>query len=209
MPVFILLAGLANAAEPSPNAVAIRALIGKLAITDSPASRDPIFTPSKDTPKTDKRVIAYAAAEDLRKFGLEAFPFLLESLKDKRQSVAFRRVLPSTVGDACFCLITRQLYSLPPDYRGSFYRTGADGKEHERPVFLKDLFTTANLKEWLASRKGHTLPELQLEALGWVLTEEERIGAPTPEAETKYLAPLRAMHVELKRQVDAARKQQN
>lgn len=200
-----LLTGVAHASELSPNTVKIRALIAKLAITDTPASEGPIFSPSKDTPKTDERVIAYEAAEELSKFGLEAFPLLLASLADDRQSVAFRRSLPSTVGDACYCLITRQLYALPEDYSGSFYRHGADGELHARPVFSKDLFSYDNLKGWLASRQGRPLSELQLEALGWVLAEEELIGVATPEKETEYLAPLRAKHAALKKEIDSAK----
>lgn len=189
----------AAAAPPdSPNARIIRKLIGKLAISQRKASNDPIYSPSPDAPKSDPRLVAYDAAKQLEAFGMEAFPFLLDSLDDQRQSVAFRRVLPSTVGDACYCLIARQLYALPPDYQGSFYRTGADGRGHERPVFLNDLFTPANLKEWLGAREGRTLPELQLEALGWVLAEEEGIGAATPKDEERFLAPLRARFAQLK-----------
>ena len=200
----LFFARLACGAEPS--AERIQSLIEKLAITNAPASLDPIFTPSKDTPKTDRRVIAYDAADELGKLGIDAFPYLLESLGDKRQSVALRRVLPSTVGDACYCIVTEQLYALPRDYRGSFYRTGADGQLHERPVFSKQLLTPANLKEWLAARHDRTLAELQLEALGWVLGQEERIGAQTRDAEEEYLTPLRAKHAELKKQVETLRR---
>ena len=181
-----------------PTSVTIQALINKLAISDEDAAAGPVFTPSTDTPKTDRRVMAYDAAEELKKFGAEAFPLLLASLDDIRQSVAFRRVLPSTIGDACYTLITIQLYSLPPDYSGSICRKGADGRLHERPVFSNDLFATLDLKHWLAARRGHTLRELQIEALGWVLSEEEKIGAATPSDEEKFLAPLRARYSVLK-----------
>ena len=182
----------------SPNAAAIRKLIDGLAISQEAASDEPVFTPSRDTPGSDPRVAAYDAAERLEALGIEAFPLLLDSLGDQRQSVAFRRVLPSTVGDACYVLVSRQLYSLPPNYQGSFFRTGADGRGHARPVFSKDLLTPDNLKGWLAARAGRTLPELQLEALGWVLAEEERIGAAAPEDEERFLAPLRARYAQLK-----------
>jgi len=151
------------AVPDSPNAAVIRELIGKLAISDEKASPDPIYTPSQDTPKTDKRVIAYDAA--------------------------------------------KQIYALPRDYRGSFFRKGADGRRHERPVFSNDLITCSNVKAWLAEREGRTLPELQLEALGWVRAEEERIGAATPEDEKRFLAPLRARYAEIQEQVAAAAKQ--
>jgi hypothetical protein len=64
-------------------------------------------------------VAAYAAAAELNKYGKEAFPQLVAALGDNRQSIALRRVLPSTVGDACYCIIMQQVYALPSDYRGS------------------------------------------------------------------------------------------
>jgi predicted DCC family thiol-disulfide oxidoreductase YuxK len=185
-------------AAVSPGSAAIQALIEKLAISDDEAASGLIFTPRVDTPKTDSRMIAYDAAEQLQKFGAEAFPLLLASLDDKRQSVAFRRVLPSTVGDACYCLITRQLYELPREYSRSIYRRGADGRQHERPIFGHDLFDTVDLRQWLAARKDRTLRQLQIEALGWVLSEEEQIGASTPDDEKSVLEPLRAQYRMLK-----------
>lgn len=179
-------------ATTSPTPAAMKALIDRLAISDAEATADPVFTPTKDTPKTDRRVIAYDAGEELVELGAEAFPSLVASLNDKRQSVAFRRTLPSSVGEACYTLITRQLYALPPGYSGSIFRKGADGQHHERPVFSKDLFSTVDLKQWLAARRGRTLGELQIEAFGWVLAEEEKIGAATPKDEEEFLSPLRA-----------------
>ena len=192
----------APAAKPSPHEAETRELIDKLAISPKEATKEPVLTPSKNTPATDKRVIAFAAAKRLRAFGAEAFPYLLEALDDKRQSVGFRRVLPSTVGDACFCVIEDQLYALPDNYRGSFYRQGKDGAQHERPVFLKELFSPGTIREWLEERPGRSLEQLQLEALGWVLNEEEKIGAATPDDQRKFLRPLRTKYAELKKQVE-------
>jgi hypothetical protein len=188
-----------------PAATDIRALIEKLAISNDKATYDPVYSPSRDTPKTDKRLIAYDAAEQLVAYGVEAFPYLLQSLRDNRQSVPFRRVLPSTVGDACYTLITRQLYALPDAYAGSIYRDGADGKLHGRPVFDKDLFRDHDLEQWLRQRQGKSLEELQLEALSWVLAEEEKIGVAEPDDETRILQPLRRKVAELKSTI-AARK---
>src|SRR6185436_17545259 len=85
-------------AELTPDDTRIAELISRLAISQEPAGEEPIYTRTKDTPKTDKRVIAYDAAERLREFGTKAFPALLKSLDDRRQSVAFRRVVPHDVG---------------------------------------------------------------------------------------------------------------
>lgn len=184
-----------------PAAADIRALIEKLAISDERASYEPVYTPPRDTPPTDKRIVAYHAAEALVAHGLDAFPYLLQALRDNRQSVGFRRVLPSTVGDACYTLITRQLYALPDHYAGSIYRDGADGKLHGRPVFDKDLFEEHGLEQWLRQRQGFSLEELQLEALSWVLAEEERIGVAEPDDETHILQPLRRKVAELRSKI--------
>jgi hypothetical protein len=109
-----------------------------------------------------------------------------------------------TVGDACRMVLGDQLYALPSEYPRSLYRTGADGECHERPVFMQELFSDG-VKKWLADRKGRTFAELQLEALSWVLAEEERIGGKTAKDEEEFLAPLRARRAELQKQVDTAR----
>jgi hypothetical protein len=127
--------------EQQALSVRIPKLIERLAISQEKADDAPIFTPSRDAPRTDPRVIAYDAIRRLQENGATAFPFLVNHLKDHRQSVAMRRVIPHDVGDACYCIITRQLYALPDGYGGSFYRKGRDGKLHERSVFSIDLFS--------------------------------------------------------------------
>ncbi len=118
--VVTLLAGCSRTKPvPQPTtdiASEIKALIEKLAISNEPAADAPVYTPSIDTPKSDPKAAAYAAAERIRTYGKDAFPYLLKHLDDQRQSVAFRRVLPSTVGDACFCIIRDQVFNLPKDY---------------------------------------------------------------------------------------------
>jgi len=169
----------------------VEALIEKLAISEEPAGKKPIYSPDRDTPKTDKRVIAYEAACELKKHGKRAFPFLLRHLDDKRQSVAFRRVIPHDVGDACFCIIRDQVFCLPKDYRGSIYRTGGDGKMHERAYFsAPDLFTYKTIGPWLEARKGKSLEAMQVEALEWLIEQEKRIGFQDEEAKKKFLYPL-------------------
>ena len=150
------------------------------------------------TPTTDPRMVAYDASRQLDTFGKVAFPQLVASLGDKRQSVAFRRVLPSTVGDACYCIVVWQLYDLPPNYQGSFYRTGLDGKLHERPTFMKHLWSAETLPKWLDDRQNRTLPEMQIEALGWVRSEEEKIGIHDPGDDETFLKPLREQLAKVK-----------
>jgi hypothetical protein len=136
-------------------------------------------------------VIAYDAAGELEKYGKRAFPFLLKHMDDKRQSVAFRRVIPHDVADACFCIIRDQVFCLPDDYRGSIYRTGADGKMHERAYFSDpDLFTHQTIGPWLDARKDRSLEAMQVEALEWLIDQEKRIGFQDEEARKQFLHPL-------------------
>jgi hypothetical protein len=166
-------------------------LVEALAISQEAASTSPVYTPSKDTPRNDTRVIAHEAARELERRGKAAFPVLLAHLGDGRQSIALRRTLPSTVGDACFCLIERQVFNLPEDYRGSMYRVGADGMQHERPLFLAPgMFDTSTVAGWLGQREHATLAELQTEALAWLIEQEKKIGFRSHEDRESYLCPL-------------------
>src|SRR5262249_38332874 len=108
-------AGKGAQGEPSPHEKEIRALIEKLAISDKPADRNPVGTPGRDAPADDKRVIAFRAYNKLRDFGVEAFPYLIESLDDKRQSACFMRAVPCSVGLACYSILRDQLFAAPPD----------------------------------------------------------------------------------------------
>jgi hypothetical protein len=192
----------------TPTAADIEALIEKLAISQAPAAEAPVFTPSRDTPRTDSRVIAYEAAEELKKCGKAAFPHLLEHLDDKRQSVAFRRGIPHDVGDACFCIIREQVFCLPEGYEGSFYRTGADGRLHERPYFLKTaLFDRRSVKSWLDARRDKSLEEIQVEALRWLIQQERQIGFPSEQDKQRYLYPLERQLARIERRLRRARPQ--
>lgn len=166
-------------------------LIDLLAISAKPAGNDPIYSPTPATPRNDPRVLAITAAERLTKKGKRAYPKLLEHLDDNRQSVAFRRVIPHDVGDACFCIIRNQIFPLPQDYRGSFYRTGSDNTLHARPFFLKPaLFDRRTLPKWLDERKDKTLRDMQIEALSWLIAQERTIGFRIEKDKADFLYPL-------------------
>ncbi len=180
----------------------IEALIEKLAISQDEATDEPVYTPSIDTPKSDPRVQAFEAAEELTAYGKTAFPQLIAHFDDRRQSVAFRRTNRATVGLASFAIIEDEVYATPSDYRGSFYRTGADGKTHERPLFLKPaLFDRSTAAAWFAAREHKSLLEIQIEALIWLIGEENRIGYPEEKDRELYLYPLQRQLERLKRQL--------
>jgi hypothetical protein len=189
--------GAANAEGRLPDD--IDGLIELLAISDKPAGNEPIYTPGPETPRNDPRWLAIDAAEGLRKKGVAAFPNLVQHLDDKRQSVAFRSVIPHDVGDACFCIIREQVFSLPKDYRRSYNRTGADTKSRPRPYFIEPvLFDHSTLPKWLEQRKDKSLREMQIEALTWLIEEERKIGFRNEEDKRAYLDPLERRLGEIK-----------
>lgn len=206
----LLFEKLGEKAEPAPDLAAlpvdkrIDALIERLAISNEPAAEEPVYTPSRDTPKSDRRMVAYGAAEELRKLGYAAFPQLIAKLDDRRQSGAFGRWRRHDVGMACYSILMWQVYSLPDDASASFYRTGADGKPHSRPVHLDQIWEKEGLGPWLEARKKQPLIEIQLEALSWVLDREREIGAQDEEAKKEHIAPLERGLEKLKKEAEAA-----
>jgi hypothetical protein len=181
----------------------IRALIEKLAISDRPAPKEPLVT--YNNPKNAELVQRVeATASEIEKFGSIAFPQLMAHLDDPRQSVPFRRVLPSTVADACLSIIMRQVYALPNGYSetASLYRRGADGKLHEQPVWSRQIYDGVGARKWLTDRKNRTLRELQLEAVEWMLKIQKEIGARTTAEREEYIAPLEAQVTKLRREAD-------
>ena len=194
--IFFLSAAMLSRAESPPTAPTIKELVSRLAISDEPAGMNPIYTPTKDTPKNDKRVIAHDAAKQLRERGVEAFPELLASLDDRRQSVAFRRVIPHTLGFACFCIIQDVVEDYPSAYYQAYpgwSRLGADAKPHERPNFL----SSATIREWWRSRSARTLVQLRIEALDWTIEQERKIGFADEKQRTDFLVPLEKLRSQL------------
>lgn len=169
----------------------IDALIERLALSDQPAGDEPIYTPHRDTPGTDKRVIAIEAVGKLKTYGREAFPQLLARRGDRRQSIPLRRIVPHDVGLACYCIVEDQIYNLPRGYRGSFYRRGADGELHQRPHFMAPgPFDETTIDAWLDARRDRSLTEMQIEVLEWLIEQEKAIGFSGEAGREDYLVPL-------------------
>ena len=189
-------------AKRPPDADYVRRLVEQLAI---PAAGDePEAELEKRMRQREIAQNAIAASEKLRDLGVDAFTFLLDALDDDRPSVTCGNLNECTVGIACRLILEQQIYALPEDYRGSFYRSGKDGESHERPVFSKSIFA-GDMRLWFQERSGRSLHELQLEGLGWVLAEEEKIGAATPEDDERFLQPLRAKYAALMKHVQGKR----
>lgn len=178
----------------------IDALIERLALSDGPAADGPVFSPSVDTHPSDRRMIAYEAADQLTKIGYPAFPKLVAKLDDRRQSAAFGRWQRMDVGMACYSILMWQVYSLPDDVSGSIYRDGADGKPGRRPVYSMQIWDEEDLGTWLEARKDKPLIDIQLEALSWVLEKERAIGAADEEERNDHIVPLERRLEELKKE---------
>jgi hypothetical protein len=190
----------------------VRALIEELAISQHAAAPRPFeaYNDSGELERTSgarytERVRpVYAAASEIERLGFAAFPYLMEHFEDARQSVAFRRVMPSTVGDACRCIIMRQVYALPEGYSqtASLFRKGADGELHEQPVWSRQIYEGVGVRQWLTDRKGRTLQDMQIEALEWVLEIQKSIGTRTKSERDEYIAPLETQLTKLKRKAE-------
>jgi len=172
----------------------VEALIERLAISQEEAGTAPVFTPAKDTPSSDKRMAAYDAAKEIRSYGRSAFPLLLKHMDDRRQSVAFRSVLPSTVADACFCIIRGQVESVPGAWRGH-QRKGPNGQYVQRPVFL----TRPTIRRWYDKREDWALVQMQMEAVEALLAAERKAGFADKKQEEEIVAPYLARLQELRR----------
>ena len=195
--VALLLGGCGNGASQSrlnegalASAEEIEALIEQLAISDEPAAHAPVFSPTPDTPRTDPRVIAYQAADKLKSYGRHAFPYLLNHLDDRRQSIAFRNEIPHSVGLSCYRIIEMQVLRLPKDYHVTYQRAGTDGEIHTSPSFAEAELFQPDITTWLAEREDQSLADMQIEALEWLIEREERIGFPTEQDREWFLYPL-------------------
>lgn len=182
--------------RPKTNEDRFKALIECLAISDEPAGNAAILTPSRDTPSTDKRAVAFDAVAELQRFGTEAFPALIAARNDKRQSIALRAVIPHTVGLACHCIVENQIVDLPGGFGGCHYwqRTGADGREHDQPSYFKE----RPLEEWWPKNAHRTLLDLRIEALEWQIAEENRIGFTEEKQRERFLYPLQYLLSQLR-----------
>ena len=176
----------------------IDALISRLVLSEEEGDRF-VFTPAKGTLRSDRRMIALEAVEELIKIGYPAFRALAASLEDRRQSISMESYKRKDVGMVCYHILTHQIYAMPKGYSYSLRRQGSDGKSHRRPGFGNDVFPSGGLAAWLESRRGKPLVEIQIEALSWVLDMEKQIGARTEEERQIYIAPLEQRLDELKK----------
>jgi hypothetical protein len=182
----------------------IDTLISRLVLSED-NGKGVVFTPSKRTLPSDRRMIAFNAADELTKIGYPAFPKLVASLEDRRQSVTMGRYNRSDVGMACRVILRSQIYSFPEGYAFGFFRKGADGKEHENSYYADRDFFGNDLGAWIMARKDKSLLGIQIEVLTWVVERERDIGAATEEDRQGYIVPLEKRLDELKRALETTK----
>jgi hypothetical protein len=163
------------------SAEVIEGLIDELAISSGPTGD-----------AGDRRARAFAAVEKLSALGKQAFPYLLEHLDDHRESVELQRLnRRQDVGEACYCIIAYQILDIPSDYAIPIVRIGSDGELHQRPFAVEQgLFDSSTIAAWLKQREAEPLAALQVEALEWLLEQENKIGYPDSKSKATFHDPL-------------------
>jgi hypothetical protein len=174
----------------------IRSLIEQLVFAKRTASNAPVYSPGVENDSKEYRERFEAcqkAFQKLAEFRGLAFPFLIEHLEDKRQSMPFRNhYLGASVGDACYWNIYFQLQDRPEDYSEYGYmRKGRDGKDHPKPYWEGTPFDDAGgLVKWLDANKALSYVEKQVKCLRWLLEKEKAIGACDAESYFVNILPL-------------------
>ena len=152
-----------------------------------PASRTTAPPTAQSTRNAEK---AFRKLSELKEL---AIPFLVEHLKDNRQSIPFRNhFLGHSVGTACYWNIYFQLQDRPDDYSSyGLSREGRDGQDHNKPYWTGTPFDNAGgLVKWLEANKRLSYTEKQIKCLKWLLDKEKAIGAPDAESYFRNILPL-------------------
>lgn len=165
---------------------------------------------SSSTDYEADRARAFEAVEKLTALGKQGFPYLLDHLNDSRESVELQRLnRRQNVGEACYYIIVLQIFNIPPGYAIPLIRKGADGELHDRPFSAEQgLFDQSTISTWLENRKVDPLVALQVEALEWLLEQENKIGYPDPTSEELFQAPLLLRLESLRKSVKGSQKGQ-
>jgi hypothetical protein len=174
----------------------IRDLIERLVFAPGVAAKAPVLSPGVENNSKEYRERfenCQKAFQKLIEFKGLAFPFLIEHLGDKRQSIPFRNHYEGySVGDACYWNIYFQLQDRPQGYSTYGYmRQGRDGKSHPKPYWEGTPFDEAGgVAKWLEANKSLSYVEKQVKCLQWLLDKEKAIGASDPESYFVNILPL-------------------
>lgn len=189
------------AEDKRPTEAEIKALIKQLA---SPNERPKAYPESKGNPnakypagydrEAQRRVMQ--TFFELRKIGPPAFPYLAETINDKRYSFTEDdgEVMSNwNVGRACFDIIDSQVQA----YNGMWNGTADGGDPRERPrrpsPFSQDTFDDPQqFRVWCEARKDKSLRELQIESLEWTIAEEAKRPQDFTDVERTHLQKVLA-----------------
>jgi hypothetical protein len=162
-------------------------------IEDSDRERVTVFPPGYSR---DKQKKVYQAADDLRKFGIDAFPQLIDHFDDRRYSYSERAMnarsdslfYQESVGAHCRKILEGILYIYE-----SWGEPGSFG-----PTYFgyPELQSKTTAQRWWAKNKDKPLWRLQADILQWAIDLELRT-----KQDDKYNAAVRS-----KRAVEANRK---
>jgi hypothetical protein len=173
----------------------VELLIGELrSVNKDP---NPKFEPIRGFPKdydgeAQKRI--EKARRKLIHLGKDAFPILIEHLKDTSysRSICTAILRSLSVGDVCFQIIEEQV-----DLAGMRYksREGSDGEYHVHRGYFSQYckgawYTRDGLRKWWKEHQHRSLREMQIEALKWAIERERKIGFPEEKDRERYLNPL-------------------
>lgn len=197
---------LSDREAPDPKKLIEGVKTGELEVEDAIPPMPPELQEKPDPDYAKRFEGCQEAFKKLGEFKSLAFPFMIEHLEDKRQSIAFRNhSLQQSVGDACYWSIYYQLHDTPGDYSSYGYqRKGRDGELHVKPYWLENIFDEGGgLKKWLADHNKLSYVEMQIVCLNWLLEREKQIGAADADSYFENILPLEVRLLE-KRQINGA-----
>ncbi|MCA9173353.1 MAG: hypothetical protein KDB14_02575 [Planctomycetales bacterium] len=119
---------------------------------------------------------------------------LLMHLDSSVPAIRFRSVMNPTLGDACYCILRAHIFAVPDDY--VYYgwgRVGSDGQFYYAPHQTNAesvLFDETSVRDWLSNRSKRSMKEIRIEALNWLIRQEEEIGFPNEFDRLNYVEPL-------------------
>lgn len=196
--LFFCAPGGAFAADPVvKDEQAIRALIEDLVFEHEKASETFLISPgiAGNDDEEYKRQFekCQGAFKKLSGLKAQAFPILVEHLKDKRPSIHFQNHYEGhSVGAACYWNIYFQLQDTPSNYSEYGYqRKGRDGKDHPKPYWEGTPFDEAGgIAQWLKQNEKLSYVEMQIKCLNWLLEREKKIGAADADSYFLNILPL-------------------
>ena len=138
-------------------------------VTDSDGERVTVFPPGYSRDRQNK---VHRAADELRKFGIDAFPQIIDHFDDHRYSYSEEAMnarselfYSRSVGSHCMSIVCAQLY---------MFETWGDPWTGFGPTWdgHPELRSKSTAQRWWAKNKGKPLWRLQTDMLEWAIDLE-------------------------------------